>query len=232
MSHFLLSSVWLNQVCWGEVDYQAHWSIIFCSAHCAANHHSLKRHRYNTFIKTPLMRGSISSGGCEHSRAARVKWHDDMEVIWSWVWCNLIGLSLHIKQRGYRWRNDDVFTGTGTKRSGEEGVKEMDIEKVREVRAWGKVRRKEWWEEQVCGQVWKWSKMWGVGGRVKRGWEGQKQRKKREKYLPWPCALLGKWQIRASNTNGAHKYQLICPVDNILKTSSLDLQREKKIEKK
>ncbi len=68
------------------------------------------------------------------------------------------------------------------------------------------------------------------GKERRRGWtwEGREKRLvKRKKYLPWPCALLGKWEARASNTSGAHQHHLICCVDNILTASSLDLHREK-----
>lgn len=67
------------------------------------------------------------------------------------------------------------------------------------------------------------------------GWDGEKQREEQDigsiekkQYLPWPCALLGKLETRASKTSGTHKHLLICPVENILISSSLILQRAKK----
>lgn len=70
-------SVWLNRVWWGEADCEAHWSVIYCAAHCT-NHHILKcavTTHYNTFIKTPVEHGSIGS------RVAQ-EWDDIMIQRW------------------------------------------------------------------------------------------------------------------------------------------------------
>lgn len=222
---FWWDSVWLNQVCWGEVDCEAHWSVIYCAAHRAANHHSLKRTvTTTTLIKAPVKRGSRS---CKRCRAAGVKWRDDMEAIWSWVWCNLIGLSLHIKQRYGRGRND-VYRGSGgeeTERSGKGRDEDMEIKEGREVKGG---RREETLKQRKVGWggkgelAWKAGRRGGGDGRVR---SRERRLERRKKDLPWLCALEGKWETRTSNTSGAHKHHRICPVDNILQPA--DLQREK-----
>lgn len=92
---------------------------------------------YNSFIIAPLKHGSIISGVA--SVAMLAGWNDIMiSVIWSWAWCNLIGLSLHIKQRDGRGRN--VETGEEkTDRSGEGREKDMEIKEGREERNEGRV---------------------------------------------------------------------------------------------
>lgn len=191
----------------------------------------LDAHSYNTFIKNPSEAWQPGQLGCKRCRAARVKWHDDVEVIWSWALCYLIGQSLHIKQRDGRGR-DDVETREGREVRG--GLREgRSDEGNRWGRGWmAKVGSRGLKSKEKLDVVDK----GGIGhhlkgkGREEEGRDVESERTERwlgKRNLPWLCALLGTWETRASSTSGAHKHHLICPVDNILTTSSLDLRRER-----
>lgn len=56
--------LWLNQVYWGEVDCEAHWSVIYWAAHCIANHYSLKR-TVATHLLKPLWSVAASAAGLQ-----------------------------------------------------------------------------------------------------------------------------------------------------------------------